>query len=201
MKFKLSQKSMVLLGAGVFLIALLSLGMVQLQQTQARARAEQEMAQAGLLLEKLTNTGLAPQKEELQARLEKVRVEMAAEKVRLRQSLETIENSGAIYEIAEQGNVSIVRIDSSVVSEKEIGGIKCSVIQVEVRAEGTVANLADFVWGLTAKFGTGVVMSVQINVPDEVESGAGSDNASGAPAPAEMPQITVTLMIYDYRGG
>ncbi|MFH0942500.1 MAG: hypothetical protein V1823_05730 [Chloroflexota bacterium] len=201
MKFKLSNKSRVLLGAGVFLIALLSLSMVQLQQIQARARAEQEMAQAGLLIEKLASTGLVSQKEALQSRLEKVRVEVAAEKGRLRQSLETIENSGDIYDIAGQSDVTIARIDSSAVSEKEIGGVKCSVILVTVKAEGTVADLVDFVSGLTAKYGTGVVMSARINVPDEAESGTVDPEAGGEEGPVEMPMITVTLMIYDYRGG
>ena len=191
---------------GVFLIVLLSLGMVQLQQTQARNRAEQEMAQAGLLIEKLANTGLVSQKEDLQERLEKVKAEMTAEKSRLRQSLETIESCGDIYDIVGYSHVTIVRIESSAVTEAEIDGVKYSVLKVTVKASGTVADLVDFVSGLLEKYGTGVVMSAQINVPEEddisgVDGESGDSEGTGDDQESsESPQLMITLMIYDYRG-
>ncbi|RJQ40325.1 MAG: hypothetical protein C4555_01805 [Dehalococcoidia bacterium] len=197
-KFSLSNKSRVLLGAGIFLIVLISLSMVQLQQIQARSRADQEIAQTNLLIEKLNVSGdLTAQKEALRGRIEKARSDMIQEKSHLEQSLETIESSGDIYDIAGRSGVSIVRIDSSAESEREIGGIKCSLIQVTVKAEGTMGALIYFVSQLTDKYRTGTVASVQINFPGQ----AASDNTSGAQGQAGMPQITVAMTIYDYRGG
>jgi len=196
MKFKLTNKSRVLLAAGVFLIALISLSMVQMQQIQARSRAEKEIAQTSLLIEKLTDNGLKVQKEDLQGQIETAKINVAQVKDSLRQSLETIESSGDIYDIAARSYVNIVRIDSSAVSEKEIGGVKCTVLAVTVRAEGSAADLINFVSRLTAKYHTGAVTSVRLNVTEEPAVG---DNATGSEA-AELPQILVDLTIYDYRG-
>jgi hypothetical protein len=199
MKFKLSNKSRVLLITGVFLIAVFSLSLVQLNQIQARTRAEQEMAQTSLLIEKLNiGNALASQKEELQGRIKTASANMEQEKIGLQQSLETIENSGDIYDIARRSYVSIVGIDSSKVSEKEIGGVKAAEINVNIRATGTMSNLISFVYDLTAKYRTGEITSVQITAPvtDSV-----SDDTSGTVGPVETPQISVAITIYDCKGG
>ena len=193
MKFKLSNKSRVFLAAGIFLIAVFSLSMVQLNQVQARTRAEQEMAQTNLLIEKLNvSSELAAQKGELQGKITAATANMEQEKNGLQQSLETIENSGDIYDIARRSNVSIIQIDSSKVSEKELSGVKVAEIDVNVNAEGTLSNLISFVHALTAKYPTGEITSVQITAPEETESESGA---------VETSKITVALTIYDCRGG
>ena len=212
MKFRLSKKSRVLLGAGIFLIALLSLCLAQLQQTQMRARAQQETAQAGLIIEKLANVNLVSQKEELESRLNEVESDLVAAKSSLKQSLETIETSDDIYDIAGQSNVTITRIDSSAPADEGVGGVDCSMITVTVRADGAVADLIDFVAGLTEKYGTGMVASAMITVPEVVDAAEGSGDSGSSEEnggneedvsveeEAEEPRLVVTLLIYDYRG-
>jgi|SRR3989339_74950 len=197
LNFKLTNKSKVLLTAGVFLIALISLSMVQLQQVQARSRTEKETAQTNLLIEKLNIDGLVAQKAKLQSGVEQATVEASQAKDSLKQSLETIESSGDIYDIAAKSNVHIDSIDSSMVSEKDIGGVKCAVLQVTVKASGTTNDLINFVSQLTAEYHTGAVTSVRINMGNA----GSSDNTSGTPIQDNTPQITVNLTIYDYRGG
>lgn len=195
LNFKLTNKSKVLLTTGVFLIVLISLSMVQLQQIQARSRTEKETAQTNLLLEKLNIDGLASQKAELQSRVEQATVDISQAKDSLEQSLETIESSGDIYAIAAKSDVHVDSINSSMVSEKNIGGVKCAVLQVTVKASGTTTALINFVSQLTAKYHTGAVTSVQIG------SAGSSDNTSGTLEQDNIPQMTVNLTIYDYRGG
>lgn len=198
MRFKLSTKSRVLLGAGTFLIVMMSLVLAQLQQTQMLSRAEQEMAQTELILGKLASVDLVSRQEGLAERLNLVKAELAAAKNSLEQSLETIESSGDIYDIARQSEVTITRIDSSAPEDEEISGVRGSVLKVKVKAQGTVADLIDFIYGLTEKYGTAQVTSALISVPEA--AGATEGSGDGGSVEEEEPRAVVTLLIYDYRG-
>lgn len=212
MKFKLSKKSRVLLGAGIFIIALLSLWLAQLQQTQMGARAQQELAQAELLIKKLTTSDdLVSQKEELEDSLNEAESDLVAAKNHLEQSLETIESSDDIFGIAGQSGVTITRINSSAPTDEEVGGVPCSAITVTVQVDGTMINLIYFVSGLTEKYGAAMVRSVLIDLPSELDivegegdsGGSDGDDGSGEDGSVEEetkdPHLVVTLLIYDYR--
>jgi archaellum component FlaF (FlaF/FlaG flagellin family) len=179
------------------------------QQTeQSELLASLTQAQQNLIeyTSKYTTQEFEAQKKDLETRIDKASSRLAALQGEFESSLlESIGISESLYATANQANVTITNLSSSLPEEYEIivprDGestedteeepiiIPCRIFALHVAAEGEVMALLNFLDKLNQLFPTGVIDSVTIDVREE----ATEDEA--------MATMHLELKIYIYEAG
>lgn len=189
---KLSKTALIFLGVGIFVILVAILGMTYSQQSQEQSRLNQELSLAQLRLEEYASQQLSSQQEELESRLTRLETRLRVTKNNLYQSIQSIEITETLYEVAKTSDVEIVEISSPGLANEELEGITYSFLRLAVTVEGDVRDLIDFIDAWTKEYPTGVVESVEITVPESPE-----DEEETA---EELPSADIRLLIYTYEG-
>jgi len=160
------------------------------RQTQEQNQLEEQLTLARARLEKYpAPQKLASDKEEMEIRLVKAKADLSLAKVNLYHSIESIEASKALFDIADDSLVEITNIASPGISEEQVEQIIMSALPLTVTAEGDVPNLVNFVFNWIKEYPTGIVKSVEINVPEATEEGE-----------EQKPSAVIDLIIYSYEG-
>jgi len=207
----ISKTSGLFLGIGVFVILGGSLGMVRSQELREQSQIEHELSLAQLRLQKYSVEPSSSQQEELKRRLTEISSQLAAAKVSLSQSIESIEVCATLFDVAQSCGVEIIEVNSRESTDQELKGIACSFIPLTVRVEGDVANLIDFILKWSEDNPTGVIASAEITVSgvsdtlEEGEEGEGEEGGEGDEEEnGEETQgpvsANIRLLIHTYRG-
>lgn len=186
---KLSKVTWIFLTIGIFGILAFSLNMAYSQQSQERSRLNEELSSAQLRLKQYPTHQLSSQQKELESRLAKAESQLIATKASLFQSIESIQASDTIFDIAEIcNNVEVTEISSSSVTTETLEGVVLSVLPLTVTIEGDVLDLIDFISKWTKEYPTGVVKTVEIGIPELIEE----EEEAG------KPSAIINLLIYTY---
>jgi len=193
---KLSKVTWIFLASGIFAILFASLGMVYSQQGNEQSRLSEELALAQLRLKKYPaqQLELASQQEELENRLAKAESQLRTAKISLNQSIQSIEASNALFELAEDCQVEVTELSSPGMAAEQMEEVTLSSQPLTVTVEGDVDDLIDFIYKWTHEYSTGVVKSVEISVPEPVDEEAEEETEE------EKPSATINLLIYTYEG-
>ena len=207
---KLSKKVWIFLAIGILVILVASLSTVYSQQGLAQSQLNQELSSAGLRLKKYLSEPPSSQKEELESQLAQAQSQLEATKTSLSQSIESIENTDTLFDIAEDCDVEIIGISSSFMDSESLENIGYSVLPLDVNIRGDMPNLIDFIHKWTEQYPTGVVTSVEITVPgmtaEEEEPGEeepGEEEPEEEEAEEGEPgrsSADLLLHIYTYEG-
>ncbi|MBI2868348.1 MAG: hypothetical protein HYX96_00790 [Chloroflexi bacterium] len=165
-------------------MAFLGLGMAQSQQGKEKASVSQELALTNLKLDRLPIDQLAGQREQLEGKLSAAEANLARSRDYLRQPVDEIEVTGALFRISVDSSVDIVEITSPGLGVESFQGTVYSVLILNVRATGDTGDLIGFIKNLTLNFTTGAIQRASINVP------AGDE---------EPPILDLKLSIYAYQ--
>jgi len=190
---KLSRKAWIILLVGIFLVGLVSINMAYSEQDEERSRLNQELPAAQAKLAQLapeqdSDQEFPSQQEELESRLVQIETQLKSAKSNLAPSIQSIEVTATLFNIAESCDVEIVEIGSPGLSDKVVEELNCSTLMLTVKAEGSVLKLVNFVLGVNEEFPTGVVEAVEINVPEATEE------------EPENPSANLELHIHTYEG-
>ena len=170
---KLSKAVLIFVAGGIFVILAASLGMAYIQQEQEQKQLPQQLSLAQASLTKYLPEELSARQRELESRLAQTESQLRAAKNSLRQSIESIEATDTLFEIAETCDVEITEVNSPGVTTKVLEGFTYSQLSLTVTVEGDVLNLIDFIYEWTHEYPTGVVKSVGITVPEVTEEEEG----------------------------
>ena len=193
---KISKTALIFLGVGIFVILVGILGMTYSQQSQEQSRLNQELALAQMRFKAYASEQLSSQQEELESRLTRLESRLKNAKSSLYQSIQSIEITDTLYEVAEACGVEIVEVSSPGLADKELEGITYSFLTLAVKVEGEVFNLIDFIDAWTKEYPTGVVESAEINVPQLTEE----EEEEETEEELEKPSADLKLLIYTYEG-
>lgn len=189
---KLGKKAWIILAGGIFVVLMASLFMVYSQQGQEQSRLSQELSLVRLTLARFSPEELSAQQRVLESRLAGAESVLDTAKNKLRQSIESIEVTDTLFEVADTHNVEIIGIDSPGVTGEELEGVSLSILSLTAVVEGDVSNLIDFIIELSQQFPTSVDGSVEILFPTSadgtVETGV------------ETPTASIELRIHTYEG-
>lgn len=185
---KLSRKALIFLGVGILVIFGASLGMLYSQETEEQSRLSQELDVIQLRLDTHSPDEFSFQQRELEWRLARTEVQVNSAKDRLRQSVDSIEVTETLFEVAADNGVEMVEISSPGLSSEDLDSGVYSVLLLAAVVEGDVSHLVDFVLAVGRKFPVGVIESVEITVPAVM----GGESA--------QPSATLSLRIYSYQG-
>ena len=185
---KLSRTSWFILTTGVFIVSVGSLGFTHTQQLKEQEQQSDVLTVAEKRLSQLQNKDLSLQQEELEEQLVQSRSELESAKEALRLSIESIEETDALFQIADASSVNITDMSSSSLGNDKLSDISLSNIALTVRAEGDLPNLIDFVIKLNTDFTTGFIKSADMTIPDK----SGEEPQS--------PSVSIQMVIYAYKG-
>jgi len=123
------------------------------------------------------------QKGELQGRLSKAQSDLSKLNEKFYLLTESVEITGAIFEAADDSNVDIVKIGSSLPTKGGEAGVY-DVFSLSIDAKGGVVALLKFCGKLSETFPDSVIKTVTIDVSEE----------------GEESTISVALTVYCYEG-
>lgn len=179
---KLGKTAQWILSLGILVAVLV--GMVSVYGGQ---RAEQRDLQSELNQLNENFVKYTTQKGELQGRLNKAQSDLSKLDEKFQLPTESVEITEAIFEAADDSNVDIVRISSSLPKEgkaTEGGTVAYDSFGISIQAEGTAVQLLKLCEKLSEAFTNGVINSVVIDAAEE-EGEA---------------KITLSLTVYCYEG-
>ena len=194
---KLGKTAWIFLASGIFVVLFTSLIVAYSQQVQEQNRLYQELSSVRLTLDKysakFSPERFSSQQRELESRLAQAQSGLEDVKARLRQSIESIEVTDTLFEVARTCDVKIIEIRSSRLTSGELEGVTFSDLPLRATVEGDVPNLIKFILELSGKFPTSMAESVEINVPELTEGGETGEEL-------EKPSANLKLHIYTYEG-
>ncbi len=183
---KLGKTSLLLIIAGIVIIAFASLGIARVQRLNEQDQVDEELSVATLRLERFQLEYLHSQQEELENQRGQITSELETIRATLSQVINSIGATDALFNIARTCSVEVTEITSSNPVDGELQEIPSSVLTVNVTVEGSLPNLVRFIITVNNDFVIGTVQSAQIEVPE--------------PAEEEMPSARISLLVYTYRG-
>jgi len=174
---KLSKKSGFILIAGIAIAIFAGLWLARDQQVDEQEQLREELSIAAMKLENSQNNEeISAQQVQLENQLSQTISQLETAKAALSQSAGSIRVSGTLFDIAEATGVEITEISSSQLSSDSLEGLTCSVLPLSVTVEGDVADIISFVGSLNHDFTTGLVKSVEMNIPETTCEEAASAN-------------------------
>lgn len=171
---------------GSFVIVLVGLGLVSLQQIQEKARLNNELTQSRAELDGIQLEPLSEQQADLENQLIQATAEFETSREILSKPMETVSIIKSVYDIADNSEVEVTQVNSSVTSEQS-EGINCSTRTISAKISGDPANLVSFITILNGRLPTGVINSMTVTTPL-----ASSNQTASA---------DITLVVYVYNGG
>ncbi|MDH5364062.1 MAG: hypothetical protein OEW82_02690 [Dehalococcoidia bacterium] len=158
---KISKPARWILTIGILAILLVGLGVNYARQIAEQSRLSADIAQAQQDFIKY-----AGQKEDLEARLSEANSRIASVQNEFRQYTESIEINETLLQAADDANVTITRLSSSLPEKEELNSIAYQVFSLSITAEGEVVDLLRFMRKLSDRFPSSSTNSVGITVSE-----------------------------------
>ncbi|MFC1916011.1 hypothetical protein ACFLW4_04875 [Chloroflexota bacterium] len=183
---KLGRTSWLIISIGIFIIILAGLGTIRFQQVNEQNQLIEKLALTQSKLKLIQPEQLSHRQEELEQQLPERTSQPETAKAILSQPIGIISISDILFELADANNVEITEIRSSGMAESELEGVHCLALSLIAEINGEVADLVSFITRLNDDLATGVINSLEINIP-----GTTDENKSSA---------NIQLIIYTYQG-
>jgi hypothetical protein len=179
---KISKATWMILGAGVFIIVLIGLGVARYGQVQEQEKVSGDLAVNTVRLNKLQVITALPQTNEIEEEIKDVQSQTEDIKARLIQSIISVDVADKFYEIAGFYSVNVTSMGTSAMSEQPFADIPCDVISLSASVSGTMEDVIDFVKGLNDNYTTGFIRSAQLDMKNPLES-----------------FVSIQMIVYSYR--
>lgn len=184
---KVSKTTGLVIAAVVFVVALVGVGRVYLEQVSERKQVNEQLALAQTRLKGVQVEPSSSKRTELENQLSQAKSQFEAAKAKLPQSLEDLAISSTLFDLAKAYSVEVTEMTFSGTANEALEGVAWSVTSLTIRLEGDLPNLSGLVTRLNSRFATGVIKSVAITIP-ETDS-------------KERASASIQLAIYTYQGG
>lgn len=180
-KINLSKTSWIILSVGVFIVVLAGLGVTYSSQLKKNSKLDEELELTELRLAKYNIEELQLQEAELEAILDDSSSLHDTGKLRLQESIESIDVTNRCYVIASASNVEIIDIGTTDIQQTDYMNLECERITVQVMITGNLEDMINFVINMNESFDTGYIDAIQTVIE-------------------EIPYTSVQMVIYSYKG-
>ena len=171
---KLSKTAQWIIVIGVSAILIITAGVFYGRQMTEQRMLRTEIAQAQQDFTKYSNM-----KKDLEIRLRQAESSIASVQSEFQQYTESIEINEALYEAADDYNVTITKLRSSIPDVEMLNGINYNVFSLDISARGEVVPaLLNFTNRVSEIFSASTITSVGINVPVEEDGVLGESTLS-----------------------
>jgi Tfp pilus assembly protein PilO len=158
---RLSKKVWIIVGIGVFAIALGFLLSTYLEQVEEKQQLSDRLAVAETRL-----PVLVAEREDLEDELTQAESSLDKSLAEFPESIESIEYGEYIFEVADTCNVELASLSFPKPATKEVGPVTYSVVSLSLPVKGAVADIFEFIQVLRTdpRFASTAVKSVTLNV-------------------------------------
>ncbi|HEY32410.1 MAG TPA: hypothetical protein G4O10_04830 [Dehalococcoidia bacterium] len=171
-------------GTSILLVAIvIALGIIQIRQMGQRSSLSDELDTAELILSVLETEQSSSGQDDTETQAGDV----DAAEAELSQPADSILANESLFGIANVSSVTLTTITVSPMSSDTLAALSCSLLPINVVAEGDVPDLLDFVTRLNNDLTNGLVRSAILNIPEATAEG--------------VPSVDIELVIYTYQGG
>ena len=179
MKLKLSRKTLLIITAGVLIIALAGVGVVYSEQVDEQSQLNEQLASAQSRLRGIQLEQLSAKQTELEKQLSEATPQFEAAKAPFSELVGSTTAISTLLKVAEANGLEVTEIKSPVPAEDELEELAFWVVPLTVKVKGNTPNLVRFLLELNSSLVTGVIKSVTIGENDSAE---------------------IELVVYTYRG-
>jgi len=165
-RLKLSKVAWIILGAGVFVVVLVGLGVTMSQQMKEQTILEEDLDISEMRMEKLELSNLFQELESLMELVDEAENELADAKTRLDQTVNSADVVEEFFDIAQYSNITVMDISSTPISDDSIIGVDLSTTFINALITGELDGIVSFVINLNNGLTTGYIDSVNINIPE-----------------------------------
>jgi len=207
---RLGRTAWLILGLGIFVMAVATLFTVYLRQSSEQEELENNLVGAGARLPKLISEreALASQLTEQQGKL--AETQSLLSEAGFPALSASIEYDEVLAEIADACNLEVMSMKAEEPSEKKVEGVTYLVISFEVGVKGDEGSILGMVNAIATdeRFTSATVELVNIKIPEAVEEEGLETTVVGGEAEGEeaegeepgQPLGTIKLVGYSYRG-
>jgi hypothetical protein len=179
----ISKTSWMILGTGVFIIALAGLGVARSGQMQEQKKITEELALNTARLNNLQASPVDIQVNEFEETVKNAQSRTADIKAQLKQAILSVDVADKFYEIADYYSVNVTSMGTSTIAEQSFANIPCETISLSASVTGTMTDIVEFVKGLNDKFTTGFVRFAQLDLQDPL-----------------LSMVSIQMIVYSYKG-
>lgn len=183
---KLRKRTLLITIVGIFVIVLISLGLLRSQQVSEQNQLNEQLTLIQSRLGVIKLEQLSSRQAELEEQLRQATSQFEAVKTVLSQPVGSITATSILFDIARAHGLEITEVTSPGPTSDSLEGITYSVLSLTAKVEGNVPSIASFITRLNSYFITGVVKSITITIPEKT---------SGEKASAD-----IQLVVYTYQG-
>ncbi|MBN1160526.1 MAG: hypothetical protein JXA17_01060 [Dehalococcoidales bacterium] len=184
--FKFSKTGLLILATGAFIVVLAGLGVTRFSQTSEQDSLNEALAISETRLDLMNLQPLQVQMAELEEQLDESEILLAEAKLRLVQSVISVNVTDKFYEIAAYHGIIVDTISTTKNQAQDYTGVPCTMITINAMVTGDLEHVIDFIAGLNNNFTTGFVQSAQIAIEDEEDESGTISN--------------ITMIVYTYEG-
>ena len=176
---KLSRKTLLIITAGVLIIALAGVGVVYSQQVDEQTQLNEQLASAQSRLSGIQLEQLSAQQTELEKQVSQATAQLETAKAPFSELEGSTTVISTFLKVAEANGLEVTEIKSPGPAEDKLEELACWVVPLTAKVKGDTPNLVSFLLELNSSLMTGVIKSV----------------TTGENATAE-----IELVVYTYRG-
>ena len=191
---KISKTAWLILGIGIFVIVLASLGWVYLGQRSEQRELNDSLSAAETSLDKLVSEeeDWESQLSQLESRLTQATSLLNAVKASYTNSVESIEVDEKLFMIADSWRLEVTSLTSSEPTQDKVEDVTYSVTSFTVGIAGEVVDILGFTNTIANDeyFNNATVELVDVSVP---EPKTGDEEE-------EQPSASINLVFYSYQG-
>ncbi len=182
---KISKKVLKYIGIGAYAIVAVASAYILFGKLQEQGKVNDELTLAMTNLERTDISRLSTQMSDLEDQLDQITSQTDTLKNMMSQEIANVAASTIVFEIADATYVEVIYLSSPSASSAVLENVPCNVVSLEATIEGKVEDLVNFVTRLNTVLTTGVIKSLDLNIPE--------------PSTGISPTAKISLLIYNYR--
>lgn len=183
---KLTKKFWVVIGTGVFIIALAALGTVVFQQVNEKSQLDKQLVSSQSKSQGLQLESLSSQRAGLENRLNQTKPEFESLKTQLSQPIGSSSTAAILFDGAKTYGLVVTSMTSTSPTDVNVKGAALVSMSVSIKVEGNVSKLVKYIAELNNLLKTSTITSLEMTFPKITST----DNASA----------TIQMVIYAYGG-
>ncbi|GEM_PF-4068086 len=193
---KVSKKACLIVGIGVFLVAIGILGLSGFQKADEKSQLEKQLAASQTRLQGVKLDSLSSQPAELEKQQNQLMPELALVKAELSHPVSSTNETVSVFDAAKANDLVVTEIATSRPANENVKGVTLSAIMMTAKVEGKLSKMVDFIATLNNHLKASVIKSVEIEVPEV----SNADNTTAIISSGDITTATIELVFYTYRG-
>jgi hypothetical protein len=191
---KFGKKSIMLLATGIVMIMVICLTTLYNNNGEQQDELLSQLDLIQPVIAKSSTREVSSRIQDIEQRQIEAESQLQEAKAQLQQPINAIVITDTLLDIAQITGVEIDKLNSPGIANTNIGNLGFTVLPIKLEVVGEVTNLIGFIAEFSKTYPTGLIKSVQMNIPTVDE-----ETGEGEPEDLEevsLPSVNLDIQIY-----